>query len=88
MNTHESIGCWSNFQLFLQEAYNQVANNAAADHPNRRRAIRKLWINSRVSEDREEWMEEVIAHCERCCEGGVDRRTPRWTRFRGIEGRR
>ena len=26
--------------------------------------IKKLWINGNVSEDREEWMEEVSAHCE------------------------
>ena len=28
--------------------------------------MKRLWINGRVSEDREEWMEEVKAHCERC----------------------
>ena len=28
--------------------------------------MKRLWINGRASEDREEWMEEVKAHCERC----------------------
>ena len=26
----------------------------------------KLWINGRVSEDRDEWTEEVRAQCQRC----------------------
>ena len=29
---------------------------------------RKLWVNGRVSEERDEWTEEVRAHCERCCD--------------------
>ena len=28
--------------------------------------MKKLWVAKRASEDREEWMEEVQAHCERC----------------------
>ena len=31
-----------------------------------RPVIAKLWVNGRVSEDRDEWTEEVRAHCERC----------------------
>ena len=31
-----------------------------------RPVVTKLWVNSRVSEDRGEWTEEVRAHCERC----------------------
>ena len=31
-----------------------------------RLVVKKLWVNGRVSEDREEWLEEVKAHCERC----------------------
>ena len=30
-----------------------------------RPVVRRLW-NGRASEDREEWMEEVKVHCERC----------------------
>ena len=26
----------------------------------------KLWVNGRASEDRDEWTEEVRAHCENC----------------------
>ena len=26
----------------------------------------KMWINGHASEDREEWMEELKAHCVRC----------------------
>ena len=28
--------------------------------------VTKLWVNGRASEDRDEWTEEVRAHCERC----------------------
>ena len=28
--------------------------------------MKRLWINGQASEDREEWMEKVNAHCERC----------------------
>ena len=28
--------------------------------------VTKLWINGRANEDRDEWTEEVRAHCERC----------------------
>ena len=28
--------------------------------------MKTLWVNGRASEDREEWMEEAKAHCERC----------------------
>ena len=31
-----------------------------------RPAVTKLWINGRASENRDEWTEEVRAHCERC----------------------
>ena len=31
-----------------------------------RPVITKLWVNGRASEDRDEWTEEVRAHCERC----------------------
>ena len=32
----------------------------------RRPTEEKLWINGRVREDSEDWMEQVRAHCERC----------------------
>ena len=32
----------------------------------RGKVITKLWVNRRASEDRDEWTEEVKAHCERC----------------------
>ena len=28
--------------------------------------VTKLWVNGRASEDRDEWTEEVRAHCEKC----------------------
>ena len=28
--------------------------------------VTKLWVNGRATEDREEWSEEVRAHCEKC----------------------
>ena len=28
--------------------------------------VTNLWVNGRASEDRDEWTEEVRAHCERC----------------------
>ena len=28
--------------------------------------VKRFSINGKASEDREEWMEEVKAHCERC----------------------
>ena len=31
-----------------------------------RLVVTKLWVNSRASEDRNEWTEEVRAHSERC----------------------
>ena len=31
-----------------------------------RPVVTKLWVNGRASEDRDEWTEEVKAHCERC----------------------
>ena len=31
-----------------------------------RPVVTKLWVNGRASEDRDEWTEEVRAHCERC----------------------
>ena len=31
-----------------------------------RLVVTKLWINGRASEDRDEWTEEVRAHCEKC----------------------
>ena len=31
-----------------------------------RLAVTKHWVNGRASEDRDEWTEEVRAHCERC----------------------
>ena len=31
-----------------------------------RPVVKRLWINAKVSEERDEWMEEVKAHCERC----------------------
>ena len=31
-----------------------------------RPVVTKLWINGRASEERDEWTEEVRAHCERC----------------------
>ena len=31
-----------------------------------RLVITKLWVNWRASEDRDEWTEEVNAHCQRC----------------------
>ena len=34
----------------------------------RRPVVKKLWINGRACEDREEWMVEVGGHCERCCD--------------------
>ena len=30
--------------------------------------MNKPWVGGRASEDREEWMEEVRARCERCCD--------------------
>ena len=42
----------------------------AGAHPKgktiQRPVVKKLRINRKVSEDREEWMEEVKAHCKRC----------------------
>ena len=31
-----------------------------------RPVVTNLWVNGRASEDRDEWTEEVRAHCERC----------------------
>ena len=31
-----------------------------------RPVVTKLWVNGRASDDRDEWTEEVRAHCERC----------------------
>ena len=31
-----------------------------------RRVVTNLWVNGRASEDRDEWTEEISAHCERC----------------------
>ena len=31
-----------------------------------RPVITRLWVNGRASEDRDEWTEEVRAHCDRC----------------------
>ena len=31
-----------------------------------RPVVTKLWINGRASEDRDEWTEEVRAHCQKC----------------------
>ena len=36
--------------------------------PRMRPVVKKLWVDGRAGEDREEWMEEVEAHCERCCD--------------------
>ena len=30
------------------------------------KVVTKLWINGRASEDKDEWTEEVRAHCEKC----------------------
>ena len=32
----------------------------------RRPIVKTLWVNGRASDHREEWMEELKAHCERC----------------------
>ena len=34
-----------------------------------RPTVEQFWVNGKASEDREEWMEEVRAHCERCYDG-------------------
>ena len=31
-----------------------------------RPVVTKLWINGRDGEDRDEWTEDVRAHCEKC----------------------
>ena len=33
-----------------------------------RPVITKVWVNGRACEDRDEWTEEVRAHCGRCCD--------------------
>ena len=32
----------------------------------KKRVVTKLWVNGRATEDRDEWIEEVRAHCEKC----------------------
>ena len=36
------------------------------DKVNHRPVVTKLWINGRASKNRDEWTEEVRAHCEKC----------------------
>ena len=37
-----------------------------------RPVVTRLWVNRRASEDRDEWTEEVRAHCERCKDGKAE----------------
>ena len=37
-----------------------------------RPVVTKLWSNGRASEERDEWPEEVTAHCEKCYDDEVE----------------
>ena len=50
-----------------------------------RPVITKLWVDGRACEDRSEWVEEVRAHCERCCD---DKEETSEVQAEGILGQR
>ena len=48
--------------------------------------VTELWVNVRASEDRDEWTEEVRAHCERCYDNKEDPPEVQAERFDDSEG--
>ena len=51
----------------------------------RRPVVTKLWINGRASEDRDEWTEEVRAHCEKCFDDKTEMSEVQAERIRYLE---
>ena len=48
-----------------------------------RLVVTKLWVNGRANDDRDEWTEEVRAHCERCYDDKAETLEVQAERLRG-----